>query len=242
MKNKNPKVLLAAPTSDNKDYCFLDWYTNASTLTYPNYDILLIDNSHNPNYHKELKKYGVNVEWVNPHGMTNKEYITKCQNIIRKRAIDGAYDYFFSLETDIIPPRNVIEKLMSENKNIISVPYFIGQGQESNIITSYFFFERQKDGSPAINVFVPDLPQQFEYYNGQVNQSFSNGIGCTLIKTEFLEKFKFRSPKNKKGHSDTYLYEDIWNAKKMNFVDNSMFVKHLNSDWGMIFDHRHDLI
>lgn len=39
------KVLIAAPTSAYKHYCFEDWLDNALKIQYPNFKIVLFDNT-----------------------------------------------------------------------------------------------------------------------------------------------------------------------------------------------------
>jgi len=50
-----PKVLIACPTSDKKDYCLDDWYENILKTEYPNYTILMVDNSHDETYHNKIQ-------------------------------------------------------------------------------------------------------------------------------------------------------------------------------------------
>ena len=38
MKDSFPKILVASPTSINKDYCFDQWIDNVFSFTYPNFD------------------------------------------------------------------------------------------------------------------------------------------------------------------------------------------------------------
>ena len=40
-----PKVLVAAPTAIAKKYCFDDWLYNVLGFTYPNYNVILFDNT-----------------------------------------------------------------------------------------------------------------------------------------------------------------------------------------------------
>lgn len=230
---QQPKILLSAPTSIIKDYIFLDWYLYVSNLTYQNYDIYIVDNSHDFTYHQELRRFGIDIDYVNPKGKKSVDYITESQNLIREKFLKGNYDYFFSLEVDIFPPRNIIEKLLSDKKDIVSVPYFLSSGYNTYFITQYFF----KDKRGKLFSDIPDFEYAFDKFRGDVHQSYANGIGCTLIKRHILEKLKFRT--NGKVHSDTLLYEDIFKILKIpNFIDTSTILVHHNSDWGENIDHK----
>ena len=57
MNKTNPRILIAAPTSIIKRYILIDWYIHIKTFTYSNLDILIVDNSLDENYHKELRWY-----------------------------------------------------------------------------------------------------------------------------------------------------------------------------------------
>ena len=41
----SPKVLLCAPYYDGKAYVFKDYLDNLRNINYPNYDVLMMDNS-----------------------------------------------------------------------------------------------------------------------------------------------------------------------------------------------------
>ena len=236
MNKYNPKVLVAAPTSIVKRYIAIDWCIMAKNLTYPNYDILIVDNSIDENYHKQLRAYGFKVLHVSPKNKSAKAYVTESQNLIRDVFLKGNYDYLMSIEIDIIPPANVIEKLLSSKKDIVSVPYFIDFGKKSNLLMIHL---RKTKGEKAHEPYRVGFDEDFDDYNGNVNLVYSNGIGCSLIKRHVLEKIKFRY--GPLGYSDTYFYQDVWEAGLNNYVDTSMIAKHFNSDWFLNYDHTKSL-
>ena len=45
---KNHKVLIGTPHSDKKNYCIEDYIARVKTLTYHNYDVLIVDNTMSP--------------------------------------------------------------------------------------------------------------------------------------------------------------------------------------------------
>lgn len=229
---RNPKILLAAPTSIHKEYIFLTWFLYVQNLTYKNYDIYIVDNSIDDLYHKELRNLGVDIGYVNPSGKDSRVYVTESQNLIRKKFLEGNYEYLFSLEVDIFPSRNVIEKLLSCKKEIVSVPYFIDFAEDSKL-----YFEQFTVVDKTIKSFVPVMEKAFQDYKGKLLQTSANGIGCSLIHRHIIEQLPFRYDLNRKGHSDTFFYEDILHKLKiMNYIDTSQIVVHHNSDWGLNFD------
>ena len=229
-----PKVLLAAPTSTYKQYIFLEWYLHAATLSYPNYEILIVDNSHDQNYHKELRKMGINVLYCNPKGKTNHQYITESQNMLRDYFLANKFDYYFSYEVDQFGPPNIIEQLMAAKKDVISAPYFIDHGHKSRLLISYF----EQIGEKKFETIFPEMKELANFMDGTIKQTYENGIGCTLIKRHVLEKIRFRIEPFAPGHSDKYFYADLWASTIHSYMDTSVLVRHFNSDWSLNIDNK----
>src|SRR3989344_3253635 len=55
----------------------------------------------------------------------HKEYALKEYAQAIKYLIYNNYDYLFSLEQDVIPDKNILKKLISHNKKVISGIYFV---------------------------------------------------------------------------------------------------------------------
>lgn len=51
-----PKVLVASPTFDKMSYCEEEFFNAIKSLSYPNYDILIVDNSDEDEYFNHLQK------------------------------------------------------------------------------------------------------------------------------------------------------------------------------------------
>lgn len=232
----NPKVLLAAPTSFVKDYCFFEWYLNILNFTYPNLDILLVDNSKGKGYAKYLASYSrIEVMHVEPNGRVTQEFITESQNKIREYFLKNDYDYLFSLESDIFPQQpDIIERLMREDVPIITAPYMIGQGRESHLLISYFV----KSWVAQNSVFGMVLPMSYSFFlmDGGVKDVAQCGIGCTLIKREIMEQFEFRIEKNSPAHSDSFLYSDLYLSGIPAYIHTGCPVEHRNQDWGLVMN------
>lgn len=232
-----PKILIAAPTSDKKDYCFDEWADNVLSFTYPNSTILLVDNSHNEEYYYKILDKGISCLHVKPEGNA-VNYITDCQNIIRHYAIEGGYDYLFSLESDVIPRSDIIIQLLHHRKRVVSAPYFV----------------KYKGGDPSICMTDP-LVQHFGKYSymhtqmvgtqkgmsrltGELIKVFGCGIGCSLIHVDVLRQIEFRSEigsnerrMDRSVFSDSLFYLDCAKAKIPVYLETSMLVTHKYSGW-----------
>jgi len=228
-----PKILIAAPTSTYKDYIFLEWYLHASTLTYPNYDIVVCDNSHDTNYHKKLQAMGIKTFYVSPENKRCHNYVCESQNLLRDYFLAGDYDFWIILEVDQFPPRNFIEKLLTAKKDIISIPYFYGYGKASEPLLYYFY--RDKKGVFHRNEKI-DLPMALQFMDGSIKQVYAAGIGCIMISRDIVEKIKFRIDPDIEGFSDTPFYIDLYNNRINNYIDTSVISRHYNSDWFLNID------
>jgi hypothetical protein len=229
----NPKILIIAPTSLNKDYIFIEWYLHISTLTYQNYDIVICDNSIDETYYKNLQKMGINCLYVSPKNKSNAQYITESQNLLRNYFLNHKeYDIMISIEVDVFPPRNFIEKLLSTKKEVVSGLYFWNFGKNSKPLVSYFV----KTGEKKMENVIPGMFDCFKFVDSEVKQIYQTGIGCTMIYRKIVEKIKFRTDNKKFIHSDVNFYKDLYNFRIPNYMDTSIICKHYNSDWSLISD------
>ena len=58
---ESPKILVGCPTYEGFGYCLDIFLERAKELTYPNYEILIADNSEGEEYFNRIKEKGVNV-------------------------------------------------------------------------------------------------------------------------------------------------------------------------------------
>jgi len=215
------KILVGCPTSDYHGYCLQEYTQAVKSLTYPNYDVLLVDNSKDDSYLKKLKSLDLSA--MKGHWYEGaKDRIVSSRNILRKQAIQQGYDFLLSLEQDIIPPKDIIERLLHNNKDIVSAVYFmpynntltpmlgVNQGKEKY---SYLSFEQVDKSSEVINI---------NYV----------GLGAILISKRVLEKIKFRIDK-KPGFDDWWFCKDAEREGFKIYADLSVKCKHLlnNRPW-----------
>ena len=118
MKNY-PKILIGCPTFDGKNYIRESYFTRLKELTYPRDKItfLFVDNSINSDNTNWINKKGFTCLHVYP-AETIKETLARCRNVIRDYFLEGNYDFYFSLEADIIPPVDIIERLLKYKKQL----------------------------------------------------------------------------------------------------------------------------
>jgi len=185
-----PKVLVGCPTAEIKDYCLKEYVDGLKALTYPNKDFLIVDNSQTGAYAEKIKGLGIPVVRDAPLEDV-KERIAHSRNVLRDKALKEGYDYFLSLEQDVIPPADVIERLLKASVKVITGVYF----------TIYTF-----DGAPKMRPLVwkadPARPGQRMFMNAEVKAAqgkasdvqpiSASGVGCILIHRDVFEKIRFR--------------------------------------------------
>ena len=106
------KILIGCPTSEHKSYCLKEYIEAVKKL---NCDVLLVDNSECEEYYNKIKSLGVNVI-KDRYYKKARNRIVSSRNLLKEHCLKNGYDYLFSLEQDVIPPLDVIERLLKLNK------------------------------------------------------------------------------------------------------------------------------
>jgi hypothetical protein len=103
-------ILVACPNHIVKEHSFQRWIDNVTGLTYPSYDILVVDNSPRGELRK---KYGSRVPIVelDTAGIDDLSIVrmNRSMEIIRETFLTGDYSHWMNIESDIIPQQDVIE-------------------------------------------------------------------------------------------------------------------------------------
>lgn len=226
---KLPKVLLAAPQHDSKKYCWDIWKERVKNLTYPNYDVFIAENSETEDFSEEILNEGFKCKRVGYQLDSVLARTTKAHEACREYALKNGYDYLFHLETDVIPPYDVIERLLSSRKPVISGIYDIFHGKSRK---SMIQLSEDLDRSIGAYRVVPFVEHEEPlFFDGTVKQVYHAGIGCTLISRYVFEKVNFRYEKNHIFHADTWFANDCFQKDIPVFVDTTIQCKHLNSTW-----------
>ena len=229
------KILLGCPTSEHKAYCLEPYIKAIKSLTYPNYDILLIDNSQTKDYYKKIRSYNIPVI-KDKYQEYARDRIIHSRNILRKHVLDNKYDYLFSLEQDVIPPKDILERLLSHKKQIISGVYYKKvyitlNNQEITKITPLLWKITQEDKKHNLMTYLTD--EELEQSN--LLKVDVCGLGCLLIHKDVLQKIKFRYEKQEKAFDDVWFCKDVSKQDFQIFADPTLKCKHLTEgmDWNI---------
>jgi len=232
-KDNLPRVLVGCPINIVKDYCMDEWLEMVKNLSYSNYDVYLVDNTKNPEYHKGLrKKHNLKIDWVDPAKKEARVYMAECNEKIRKRAVKKNYDYLFILEVDIFPPQDIIQMLMVHGKQVVGATYFTDQGDETKLQIQII---RRVAKEKYVSDYITNS-QARKFFNGTLQQAYANGNGCILIDAEVLKKLKFRVNLDEMGYADSFFHQDLFLIGIKNWVDTSIMPLHWNGRWSTIPD------
>lgn len=114
---KTPKILVACPNHLVKEYSFQRWIDNVKSLTYPDFDILVVDNSSKGElvnrYGGQIPMLALDTEGIEDLAVTR---INRSMELIRQKFLEGDYTHWLDIESDVIPQSDVIEVLMKWGK------------------------------------------------------------------------------------------------------------------------------
>jgi hypothetical protein len=232
-----PRILIGAPQSDKKRYCFDAWAENILNFSYPkeNIDVFLVDNSDTPEFSEYIKsKYGFGCVHIPKRGRDIRLVMAQCHEAVRRQAIKGKYDYLLHLETDIFPPHDGLLDLIWSRKDIVSGLYHLYNAGARTLMI------QQMENNPA-DVFksiYSCLPESSCLFaDGTTKEVYHAGLGVMLIRKNVLNKFSFRYEMGTDRHPDTFFATDIntFTNLKIN-VNTSVVCFHWNIDsWGNMF-------
>jgi hypothetical protein len=229
--NENVKILLGAPQHISKMYAYNQWLENIRNFTFEGFDMLLADNSPTNENCEYIKSTGVNCVWVEPvKGETIFERIARSHNVIREYAIKNGYTHLFHLESDVIPPIDIIDRLLIHEKPVVSAYYDIYMGENRRAMIMIIDDEHKGITSYRSPSYIDE--QEAMFLDGSCKTVFQCGLGCVLIRIDVLEMLPFRVPKGEmQSSADTWWYNDLFGNNIPVFLDTSIHCEHNNMSW-----------
>lgn len=263
-ENLAPKVLIACPTSNRHKHVVDKWLKHLDSLDYPNFDVLLVDNSQDKKqYFKELKSKKVKGKKIITlhHEWDSKEthplqMLAHVREKIRLYFLENDYDYIFWLDDDIFIPKNGIQRLLGSNKDCVG--YYVHVFYKPNRVPcvmksgeiimgkglEYYSFSEIDAYKSFVKKFKEDkLTTQEKHlipfiikdiHHPNLFKTYAVGIGCLMMKKEVMEKTKFQT-------HDSFIWgEDMWwfsDAEQKHidiWCDTTVRAKHENTEWDSV--------
>jgi hypothetical protein len=233
------KVLLGIVTYEGKDYIWDKFWNNILRLTYPNLEIVIIDNSENKKYYSELKRRTkhdkhVKVMYVNRRE-TTRETQAVCLNRLREYFLKGDYSHLMLIESDLIPPVDIIERLMSHGVGVVGSIYLIGHADSATQPPRPCLFGIDFENEGATKNFPPEVG--FGFFGKGLIRIHGCGFGSTLFQRWVINRFIFTYDLGKPiKHSDVMFYKDYHNSGFRAFCDTDIIIPHYPSRWEKVKD------
>jgi hypothetical protein len=244
-----PRVLVGITTYEAKDYIFHECMKHVYNINYPQskFDVVIVDNSAKADYFYKLKRRGYKGLYRVERGENSREAITKAQNKIRKILLEGDYEYLFFVESDLLVPPDIIQRLLSYNKPVVGSVYNIAR--DSKFVPCIFIDDIMKDGFRGTRPLgVKHVPNGSKIYDpkeigdffgqpGPIQSCHGVGFGATMIRKDVVEHQAFwHDIRFDDKHSDVYFYLDLSRRRIPVFVDITVTVPHHPSDWSRVLD------
>lgn len=140
----------------------------------------------------------------------------------RQAAIDGDYDAMLTVESDMIPPPDALERLSQVDADVALGVYLFRHGTP---VVNALRLEGHSNPGQSLSLFPDELKSAWD--RGIV-ETGGGGLGCTMIRRNVLEAIHFRHAKG--GHCDWHFTADALRAGFMHKADFGVLCGHKRSD------------
>ncbi|MCK4260842.1 MAG: hypothetical protein KAX49_17830 [Halanaerobiales bacterium] len=228
---KKKKILIAVPIYDFKRYCMSEFLENLLTLSA---EVCIIDNSKEIDFFDEIcdflenkrRKADFQVEYIgNRFSKTDSSRLklTETRNELRNYFLSRNFDFFLSLESDVILTQSQLDNLF-KNQRTERISVALLERPNSDTIIS-----------KKIEYIPSTICQRFNYSFEELENKILNvkgcHLGCTLIPREILQKIPFRYEPSLLTHDDTFFSLDVIAKEYEIFCDGFIKPKHLFRQW-----------
>lgn len=221
-----PGVLVAAPVWEGHKYILPKYLARVKNLSYEKYNVLLVDNSKNPRFTKWLIGKGIKVIKI-PYTEDIFERICNARNVIIRYLLQHKeFEYLLSLDTDVIPPRNIIEKLLKHKKDMVGSLVHSGAEVKVPCVLKDGFLI--KEGKRRLSYYEWKEIAQMKKQKA-LHQVYATSVGCLLAHRKVFEAgVRFRYTPH------FHIGEDVWFWAECNergfkfYVDLSKRTPHFN--------------
>jgi hypothetical protein len=260
MNESEPWVLIGGPVTSHKLDVIGDYLVGIRELTYKNKVVVLTDNSSDDSLTEACKHFKADFPLYivkTPRRTYVRERLVEGRNLLSdivtkktdrldsyelssedRTAVetfqsDYDFEYFFSLEQDVIPPVDAIERLIADDKDIVSGIYFNSKrfpnGVEG-IIPMIWDWANPKAKELEL---LRDMPME-KLQPSRVFAVAATGVGFVLIKRKVLEDMvSWRYEKDKYACDDMFFSIDTARLGYEIYVDSYLWATHLHKQWDL---------
>lgn len=204
--NQTPKILVASPTYQGMQYCQKQFLKTINNLNYNNYDVLIVDNSEeDKNFNLLKENKNINVIWDKSYEKNKLLRLVNSRNKIINYALENNYDYILMMDSDVIPPKNIIQELVDCDKDIVSglySNYFIIDGKTQYMPVAWTALTEKEFKEIKQKIQLPDFVKSHldlrahltnkEADSNKLMQVVIPSAGCMLISKNVFSKVKYQ--------------------------------------------------
>jgi len=197
---QKPRILVAVPYHRAKLYSLKHLLSRVEELTFENKTVLM---------RWDLKEYG---------GQNN---VKIQREYFRRIALAGTYTHLYFFGVDTIPPKDVLERLLSHDKAIVGGVYWGRHNADNGNIDGAVAWKHDKTQEEQKNMFLS---------MNKLIEVDGMGMDCVLFRIDVLEKISWLDWVQ---NDDDYPYYD--RAKKegyKTFLDTNVQCRHYFSENG----------
>ena len=233
------KILICSPTAAAKNYCAEKWLLTLNKLKYPNFEVVVYDNTSdggaNANYLNFLSQQlcvtfpfkAIHIPDTSKMDLLSR--LTKSHNACLLYAMQNGFKHILHLETDVMPEPDVIERLLAHKKKVVGAMYYRDEGKSRKLMVQRHI-RRAYNNILAVNMGPQD---DVCFINGTLKKVAHVGLGCVLIDLNiFKNGFVFRYKQGIDAAPDSYFAEDCFRYGIDIWADTSLICEHHNMAWG----------
>ena len=138
------KFFIAVYTHEVKSYCDAEFFSNIANLTSKDFELHVVDNSPSASFYLSKIKtlcesVGLETKSLSHLDIPEEPAISRFQrnvcdsvNFLRDKFLESDCDYFLIIESDVIPPVDVLERFLSadESIDIVAGIYYKGHHKD----------------------------------------------------------------------------------------------------------------
>ena len=181
------KILVGVIQSEANQDVQDEWIRNLKELE-GEHDVLIVENSFNDGNFEFLKDQFKHI-LKGPYFNTIRERIIENRNIVLNWFREHKeYDKLLLLDSDIFPPKEALNELISTNKKIASSVCWIAGKANSNRVAWNFF---EKDVESGFCEGLMDGIEENKNYireDGKIVEIMQTGLGCVLFDGKMLRE------------------------------------------------------
>jgi len=229
------RVMLGSAVNEHKGYILDKWIERVKELTYPNLDIALVDNTRSERYAERIRLLvsGTPVKIVRDVWCSDfRGRMVTSHNKIREKFLNSKASYVFILDQDVIPPVDVVERLVKHKKDVVVGLYklYLDKGatdaEKSELNCCWYERGELKNG-----VLRSKWLEDDRLNTGLIEWKGGFATGCVLLSRKVMEDTVFRHEGNLQ---DSVFWKDVLNRGYKVYVDTDIMCEHYPSSWYLL--------